>query len=562
MGTTKKTRLSLTLAGITVVVAVMLGFVVGSMKIYMDLAVEEQSRRAIVEEILSVAQPSATRAVVRLDAELAQEVVAGLMEYDYIISAVVVDDLGRILAQDTRADIGTSRTRWITRLFTNEIIEARTPLAVAALHGGESGSLEVLVDQDLYLAAFYGRATLELITGVLQSLVLAFVLLAIYNATLTQPLRRMARQLEAIDPARPKSNAITVPDGHKTDELGDLANAGNRLVEAIRRLLNDQLDIRKRLALARDELEFRVNERTAELKHEIRERLRAEEQLKHSNVLLEDRVRERTKELSSEVERHKATLFELSAMKEAADSANRAKTSFLANMSHELRTPLNAIVGFTAIMKEEMFGPLGNDRYKQYMVDIEDSGRHLSEILGNILDLAKVEAGELNLHLEEVAIEPMIASCTKMFALMAAGQKIDISIDVAASLPNLKIDELRIKQIIINLISNALKFTPEGGHIKIRATETPDGILMQVIDTGEGIPADKLQAVLEPFAQAGGSFDKTYQGVGLGLSLSRSLIELHGGSLWLESELGQGTTVNVLFPQKTIVTPPEDAKVV
>jgi two-component system, sensor histidine kinase SagS len=549
-------HLSFKLATAAVVLALLVGILSAVLQIYIDLQDEEEARDAAISEILAVADLSAARAVMRLDAELAREVVGGLMEYDFVLSAGITDEMGQPLARLTRTEIPPSNTRGLTRSFTTETVSASIPLDLVSELRLQSGELQIVVDNDIYLSSFYLRALVVLVTGLAQNLVLAFMLMAAFHYMIGEPLAGVAAQLDNVDPSRPQPDAITVPTSHKRDELGHLADAANRMIASIRSLLDEQLEARRRLAIARDELEFRVEERTTELKHEIRERLRAEEQLKRSNFLLEDRVKSRTKEIREEIERHKSTLVELSRLKETADAANDAKTSFLANMSHELRTPLNAIVGFTSIMSEEMFGPLGSDKYRQYVKDIQESGTHLSEILGNILDLAKVEAGELQLNDEEVLVSDMIGACTKMMSVLAAGSDLKLEEDISPDVGKVKVDELRIKQVLINLITNALKFTQAGGLITVGAAVNSDNhVLMWVEDNGVGIPENKLETILEPFAQVDLSVKKVHQGVGLGLSLSKSLVELHEGRLWIESELDAGTKVLfTLPPERTVQT--------
>ncbi len=547
-------RISFQLARLAIVLAFLVGTVFAVVQIYLDFSDEEQSRQTQLEEIMAVAQPVASRAVLRLDEQLAKEVALGLIEYNFVVSVNIIDDMNRSMALEVKDRVATSNTRWLTRLISLETVETQLDLPLNYTDQRHVGKLIIIADYDLYLAQFYERSLVIIASGFLHTFTLAFLLMIFFHYVLAKPLRNMTVQLGALDPAKPHLFKLSVPLPHKTDELGKLAKAVNMLIKAINALMEEQEDAQKRLSIARDELEFRVNDRTAELKHEIRERLRAEELLKDANIQLEDRVDGRTKELSQEIERHKSTLIALSDMKEAADSANRAKTSFLANMSHELRTPLNAIVGFTTIMDEEMFGPVGSERYKQYIKDIQDSSTHLSEILGNILDLAKVEAGELTLNEENVDVEKMINNCSKMFVVMAAEANITIKQDIPQNLPLLLADELRIKQIVINLVSNSLKFTPSGGTISIScALNDNGGLLLGVEDTGEGIPREKLHKVLEPFAQVDGSSGKSFQGVGLGLSLSKSLAELHGGKLWIESELDVGTKVFVEFPSSRTI---------
>jgi len=232
-----------------------------------------------------------------------------------------------------------------------------------------------------------------------------------------------------------------------------------------------------------------------------------------------------------------------------AESANAAKSAFLANMSHELRTPLNAILGFSEIIGTECFGPVGNARYKDYAGDIHSSGAHLLSLINDLLDIAKIEAGRM-----EIAPHPLDARRTfdialKLIASKARekGQSLTIAVDPSASA--LHGDERAIKQILINLVSNAVKFTPEGGRIDVVASMARDGgFQILVKDNGPGIPRDKLDKIFTPFSQVDNRYDRQAGGTGLGLALVRGLAELHGGRAWIESEFGKGCSVFVNLP--------------
>ena len=240
--------------------------------------------------------------------------------------------------------------------------------------------------------------------------------------------------------------------------------------------------------------------------------------------------------------------------KEIAEFANRTKTEFLANMSHELRTPLNSIIGFSDILLAEMFGPLGQARYKDYAVDINASGRHLLELIDDILDVSRIETDTLPLSEEKFDVGRMVASCHRLVGPRAQDAGLALTMDLADGLPALYADERRMKQILLNLLTNAIKFTQGGGSVTIEAGVDEDNrMVFTVADTGPGIAPEHLESVLIPFRQADGSLGRIHGGAGLGLPLAKSLAELHGGELTLESTLGVGTTVTVaLPPERTI----------
>jgi len=236
--------------------------------------------------------------------------------------------------------------------------------------------------------------------------------------------------------------------------------------------------------------------------------------------------------------------------KKAAEAADRAKTDFLANMSHELRTPLNAIIGFSSMMSMELRGPLGHAAYKEYAEDIHQSGRHLLDVINDILDLSKISVGKFDIDADTLSLPAVIEDCVHMVRIKAEAAGLELIIDAPGDLPPLCADERIIKRILLNLLSNALKFT-ENGHVRIAAEAAPDGaISLKVEDTGIGIAASALPRLMRPFVQIDGSLSRKYEGTGLGLSLVKSMVELHGGSIELASELGVGTSVTLRFPSE------------
>ncbi len=235
--------------------------------------------------------------------------------------------------------------------------------------------------------------------------------------------------------------------------------------------------------------------------------------------------------------------------KEAAEIANRVKSEFLANMSHELRTPLNSVIGFSEMIKDQILGPDKTSRYREYAADIFASGKHLLGLISDILDVSKIEAGEMDIAVETIDVGEVIEICARMIRERADKAEVTLTIGGAEGCPALLGDERRLKQILLNLLSNAVKFTPPRGKVSIGAGLTKDGgVRLWVADTGIGIAPEDISMVLKPFGQVEPAFYKSHDGAGLGLSLAKSLSELQGSELMIESEPGQGTTVSVLFP--------------
>jgi two-component system cell cycle sensor histidine kinase PleC len=233
--------------------------------------------------------------------------------------------------------------------------------------------------------------------------------------------------------------------------------------------------------------------------------------------------------------------------KNKAEDANRAKSEFLANMSHELRTPLNAIIGFSELMESGLFGPLGCDKYNEYCRDIRDSGRYLLDVINDILDMSRIEAGRVTLALTPVRLDEIVTEALRVMSVRADEKRLTVISEIDAETP-IEADRRALKQVTLNLISNAIKFTPENGRIAVRARVTPQSALLVIEDTGIGIPEAALSKIGKPFEQVESQFTKTYKGSGLGLAIAKSLVELHGGSMRLRSSEGLGTTVVVRLP--------------
>ena len=232
-----------------------------------------------------------------------------------------------------------------------------------------------------------------------------------------------------------------------------------------------------------------------------------------------------------------------------AEKANQAKSVFLANMSHELRTPLNSIIGFSETLKSQMFGPMGVSKYLEYAGDINMSGAHLLDVINDILDISKIEAGEMVLSEETLDLPELVESAITMLGEQAEEKGVILSRIFPGHPVQLSADPRHIKQIVINLVSNAIKFTPQGGNIWLEITsDKQDAVSIIVRDTGIGIKAENIAAVLEPFAQVADIYSRPFEGTGLGLPLAKSLLKLHGGTLSIDSQPGQGTTVTTTFP--------------
>ncbi|HHT9123870.1 MAG TPA: ATP-binding protein, partial [Candidatus Wunengus sp. YC63] len=257
--------------------------------------------------------------------------------------------------------------------------------------------------------------------------------------------------------------------------------------------------------------------------------------LQDLNILLERRVAERTDELQ------KANI--------ALEKANRLKSEFLATMSHELRTPLNSIIGFAEVLKDEVVGTLSTEQ-KEYLSDIHGSGQHLLNMINSILDLSKIEAGKLELHYEEFPVQEAINEVLNTIIGFSNKKGIRINTHIHEDVPSITVDKLKFKQIMFNLLSNAVKFTSENGRVTIDASLMNQRVQIAVSDTGIGIKSEDMDKIFEAFRQLDASYARRYEGTGLGLTLTKRLIELHGGKIWVISEFGKGSTFTFTLPIK------------
>lgn len=364
------------------------------------------------------------------------------------------------------------------------------------------GNAVLYTPADLALRRSWPSVALILSAAAIKVLLLWFLFRFFARRQLIQPLARLTAAVDAVDPATGSAGpvrAVSAEDG----ELARLQGAFNNL-------------------LARLKLADAV-------------RAEYERDLVSSRDRLEDAVKERTRALE--------------AARAQAEEANLAKSRFLAMMSHELRTPLNSILGFSRLMRDEIFGSMNNPKYREYTEDIQNSAQHLLEVISDILDISKIEAGEIQLDSAIVDIRSVADAAARLVKPRLNAKQQTLDIDIPERLPHLKADERAIRQILVNLLSNSNKFTPAGGSVRLRAQlDKHGGIVLSVEDTGIGISPEDIPVVFEAFGQAHSNSRVVHEGTGLGLTLSKQLVELHHGVLTLESEVGRGTTVTMSFP--------------
>ena len=267
---------------------------------------------------------------------------------------------------------------------------------------------------------------------------------------------------------------------------------------------------------------------------------------RHFN-LMASTIKEYTERLEQKVTERTGELEEA---REIAEAASRSKSDFLANMSHELRTPLNAIIGFSEVMTKGMTGAITDDQ-REYLNDIHESGKHLLNLINQILDLSKIEAGKIELEMSEFDLDVFIEESIIMLREKALKHNIKVTYNVI-DVGNIFADAIRLKQVLINLLSNAFKFTPDGGAISVQGRRVNGFVEISVADTGIGIKEEDVPRLFNPFEQLEPSLTKKYEGTGLGLAISRKIVELHGGRIWVESKTGKGSRFIFTVPAKSV----------
>ena len=275
-----------------------------------------------------------------------------------------------------------------------------------------------------------------------------------------------------------------------------------------------------------------------------------------SRLHVEKQVEERTAKLHDALELLKQAEKELSRRLEKSETTSQAKSAFVAEMSHELRTPLNAILGFSELLRDERFGPLGSPKYKDYATVIHESGGYLLRIVDDLLDLSRAEAGKLEVRLEQVDASKVVAATVRMLAGLAKDAGVDVRVDIPEDFPSLRTDEQRLGQVLVNIVTNALKFTPPGGSVTVQGRHDPTegAVLLVVSDTGVGIAPEDIPMALSPYGQVGRRNTAKHKGTGLGLPLTKRLVEALGATFELRSKVGVGTVVTLRFPPELVGT--------
>jgi signal transduction histidine kinase len=614
-----KERIAYRQVRVIVLAAVLLGIIFGLIQIVLDYRTQKSELSAIASQVISTMRQPAGAAAFEYDSALASQVADGLFEYQPITRVQLIDDTGSVLIDRKRDTSEIVQTKLARTLFGDQI-EHKVELVDFKTAGNTVGRMVVLIDPTSMAAAFIDRAIVILTTGILRNAILAGFLFALVYFMMTKPLLNVVRQIANIDPENPAQAPLMPSAGHERDEFRVLTDSTNDILHAIAENLKIRTQTEDKLKRQNQIIEVTIEnmelgvtmvnsdlEMTAcnsrfreicgfpeeqfpvgtplasffralsergeyglgDVEDQVQTRMELARQMvahhfertRPNGVVMEIRGRPlddggfvSTYEDISERKRDEIALLQA---KEEAEIASRTKSDFLANVSHELRTPLNGIIGFSEIIEEEIFGPFGNDRYKSYVSDIKVAGHHLLDLINDILDVAKIEAGALNIVSEPVSVAAVIGSSLKLLNRQAAEKSQVLNVEVAKNLPQLLGDRLRLSQVVINLLSNAIKFTPDEGEISINAKLENGDLLISVRDSGIGIAQHEIERIFQPFQQIGQIHTRNHEGSGLGLALVRSLVELHDGTAHIESELGVGTTVTIRFPKTRLTNKPD-----
>nr|WP_282450907.1 ATP-binding protein [Marinobacter bryozoorum] len=463
-----------------------------------------------INALMEISHSPASQIAYNIDTRLAGELLNGMLRHPAVIDARILDTDGHTLAAASRGSIDT-RYRWISDLLFGDSRRYSSELEVADLEDIELGNLAVTISTNHYGNLFLSRASFILVSGVLKSLVLSAMLLVVFYFLLTKPMLRVIKSLQDVryDPEKAR---LPVPPSHEEDEIGAMVAIINRHLETVDASLS----------------QLRV----------------VESQMKDYSSKLEREVEDRTREISEKNEALQRGNRALIRAKEDAVRRAQTRARFLASMSHEIRTPLNGVLGMLELAQEGDLDPA-----RRHQLEIAHrAGESLLSLLNDILDISKVEAGKLDLEVISFDLRTLVTECATIHGEQARRKGLAFVTDMETELaPRFIGDPTRLRQIINNLLSNAIKFTDEG-TISVRVAQTPQGIRLDVRDTGIGMSRAELDRIFSPFSQAATDTARRYGGTGLGLALCQQLVERMHGQIKVDSRVGEGTWFTVQLP--------------
>ncbi|MCG8294860.1 MULTISPECIES: hybrid sensor histidine kinase/response regulator [Pseudomonas] len=513
-------RLSYKQARLTVLVGFILGTLLSLIQIGIDYASEDASINREIQALLKISHDTASRIAYNIDSELAQELTGGLLKSPALIRARLIDNNETVLADAQRPRL-ESRYRPLSDFLFGDQRQFQDRLFLTHMPDEYLGTLYLDVDTYAFGGRFLDRAGVTLVNGFARSLVLTGILLALFYLMLTKPLVTVIGALSGNDSRTPRQTRVDCPNGHENDEIGVLVRVANQQFVSMATEIQQRRTAENRLTQYLNELEDIVSARTDELKA-------SNSRLSQSNQELEE------------------------ARRRALDMA-QARAAFLANMSHEIRTPLNGMLGMIALSLDSGLAA----EQRQQLSIAHDSGKVLVELLNDILDLSKFDAGQLELERIPFDLGAMVEDTANLLSQNAA-PSVELTCLIAPDFPSTVLgDPTRVRQIVSNLLSNALKFT-RFGRVDVRLTGIVGGVRLEVSDTGIGIPEEAQARIFQPFTQAGAGITRQYGGTGLGLALTRNLCKAMQGHLHIQSETGFGSrfSAELPLPAHTEAIPP------
>lgn len=505
-----KNRLSWRLTRNAVLLAMTVGLILNLIQVTAEYHSTRDYMDQDIEALMDISHSPASQIAYNIDTRLAGELLEGMLQHPAVIDARILDTENRTLAAASRGS-GDTRYRWISDLLFGDSRRYASELEVSDLESIELGDLVVTISTNHYGNLFLSRAGFILASGILKSLVLSAMLLVVFYFVLTKPMMKVISSLQDVRNA-PEKARLPVPRSHEEDEIGSMVAIINRHLETVDASLS-----------------------------QLR---RVESQMKDYSGKLEREVEDRTREISDKNDALQRGNRALVRAKEDAVRRAQTRARFLASMSHEIRTPLNGVLGMLELALE---GTLAPSQRNQLEI-AHRAGESLLGLLNDILDISKVEAGKLDLEVISFDLRKLIAECATIHGEQARRKGLEFTTEVETELaPRYLGDPTRIRQVVNNLLSNAIKFT-ESGRIAIHLAQTPEGIRLEIRDTGIGMSRDALDRIFSPFSQAATDTTRRYGGTGLGLALCQQLVERMHGQIRVDSRENEGTWFTVLLP--------------
>lgn len=592
------------------VIAVGVGLVFGVAQIAREYDQQLIDIRNTSKAVVDSVEGAASQAAFTYDRYLAAGVADGLLRFAPIVTVEIFDEFGNSLVSSSSGE-SEYQESWIADFLPIEVTTMSAPLHHALEQEKVIGTLVVEISSEQAALQVLRQTGWELAYALVRALILAIILLFIFNRLFTRPLVRMADEFSRIDPDDPKKGLLPDATSYPANEFRAVVESVNKLVgsisshmqgraKAAEALMESEQRFRSFAEIASDwlwemdqdlrftyfspragevlgfDVNHAIGKSRRELSSELIERPKWQQ---HMDDLENHRPfrnftydiyrpvgGSRTISINGEpvfdgkgvftgyrgtgrdVTPERESARALDAALRRAEEANQAKSEFLATMSHEFRTPLNAILGFSEMLKGQYFGPLGGDKYLEYAEAIRSSGGHMLGLVDQVLDISAIEAGKRTYEIKPVEVREVLDFAENDFQKAVRDKGLNLVFDVQPDLPQMQADARSARQVINNLLSNAVKFTGRGGNITVTAASKDGFISIEVSDTGAGIPANRLPFIAEPFSRGLTDAYVAQEGAGLGLSITKSLMNDHRGDMRIESEVDVGTTVTVFFP--------------